>query len=42
MKSFKQFLHEDMAGNVAGGVGLATYDPIMKFKIFRRKKRVKL
>lgn len=39
MKSFKQFLNENMAGNVAGGAGLATYDPIMKFKIFRRKKR---
>lgn len=49
MKTFKQFLEEqevseDMAANNIAGTGatqIAKYDPIMKFKIFRRKPRKK-
>ena len=38
MKTFKQFSEEMAANSVAAG-GVANYDPIMKFKMFRRKKK---
>lgn len=42
MKTFKEFIAEDgeaPANNVAnsGATAIAKYDPIMKFKMFRRK-----
>jgi hypothetical protein len=39
MKTFKQF-SEDVAANSVAGGGIATYDPVMKFKMFRRKKKL--
>jgi hypothetical protein len=38
MKTFKEFSEEIAANSVAGG-GVDTYDPVMKFKMFRRKKK---
>ena len=38
MKSFRQFITE-MVANVAGGAGLAMYDPFLSPKLFRRKRR---
>lgn len=39
MKRFRIFLEEMSAGNVAGGPGLAMYDPLLPpAKIYRRKK----
>jgi hypothetical protein len=38
MKKFKQFT-EDMVANSVGAGGVANYDPVMKFKMFRRKKK---
>lgn len=38
MKTFKQFMEEIPANSVSAG-GVAKYDPIMKFKLFRRKKK---
>ena len=40
MKTFKKFSEEVAANSVAGG-GIATYDPLMKFKMFRRKSKKK-
>jgi hypothetical protein len=40
MKTFKQFT-EDMAANSVSSGGVAMYDPIMKFKMFRRKPKKK-
>jgi len=40
MKTFNKFLEEVAANSVAGG-GVSTYDPIMKFKMFRRKSKKK-
>jgi hypothetical protein len=41
MISFKQFLQEEMAANAMGAAGppLATYDPLLKIKLFRRKRK---
>jgi len=50
MKTFKEFINEDGMGagaipanNVAnsGATAIAKYDPIMKFKMFRRKPVIK-
>lgn len=38
MKTFKKFT-EEMAANSVGGGGVAMVDPVMKFKMFRRKKK---
>jgi len=38
MKTFKKFIEEmGMAANVISSPHIAKYDPIMKFKMFRRK-----
>jgi hypothetical protein len=41
MKTFKQFVEEIAANSVSSG-GVSNYDPIMKFKMFRRKKKNKI
>jgi hypothetical protein len=40
MKNFKEFTEEMAANSVAAG-GVDTYDPVMKFKMFRRKKKIR-
>lgn len=40
MKTFKKF-SEEMVANSVGAGGVDTYDPVMKFKIFRRKPKKK-
>ena len=40
MKTFKQFSEEMAANSVAAG-GVANYDPITKFKMFRRNPKKK-
>lgn len=40
MKTFRQFVEEVPVNSVTAG-GVAKYDPVMKFKIFRRKKKEK-
>ncbi len=40
MKTFKKFSEEVAANSVASG-GVSTYDPIMKFKMYRRKSKKK-
>jgi len=45
MKTFKDFIKEmsvgGMATNVISSPHIAKYDPIMKFKMFRRKSKKK-
>ena len=38
MKKFKEFAEEVPANNMGSGA-IAKYDPIMKFKMFRRTKK---
>lgn len=40
MKTFKQFSEEVPVNNIGSGA-IAKYDPIMKFKMFRRKPVIK-
>ena len=40
MKTFKEFSEEVAANSVAGG-GVDVMDPIVKFKMFRRKSKKK-
>lgn len=40
MKTFKQFMEEVPVNSVSAG-GVANYEPVMKFKMFRRKRKEK-
>jgi len=40
MKTFKQFSEEVPANNMGSGA-IAKYDPVMKFKMFRRTRKKK-
>jgi len=40
MKTFKQFSEEVPVNNMGSGA-IAKYDPVMKFKMFRRKPVIK-
>lgn len=41
MKTFKEFFTEEVPVNNMGSGAIAKYDPIMKFKMFRRKPKKK-
>lgn len=41
MKTFKEFVAEEVPANNMGSGAVAKYDPIMSFKIFRRKPKKK-